>query len=85
MKKAKFVLGAIAALGIVGSVFAFKAARTTERLFIKSTPTATQCLSTINGFTLTTTLTNVPATTLPTYVTTAPGACPVRTYYYTGE
>jgi hypothetical protein len=83
MRKAKFLLGAIVAFGIVGGIFAFKT-KASQAVFVKSTPTATECLSTLAGYTLTTTFTNVAVTTIPTFVTDAPGICTITRLYYTG-
>jgi hypothetical protein len=82
MRKAKFVLGAVVALGIVGAVFAFKA-RQQDTLYIRTLGTTT-CGVPVPGVTLTT-APNPATTYLATFITTTPGVCATSTVYYPGQ
>jgi len=82
MKKARFILGAVAALGIVGSVFAFKV-RSEDTLYIRAAG-QNQCTLPIKGVTLTTTSPTQPSVGF-SFVTEVAGACPARLSYYQGN
>lgn len=83
MKKAKIVLGAVAAFAVVGGAFAFNVARTTEVLYTRTVPTATICEATYRAATFTTTLS--PNIKTITYATSVQGApCTTLTTVYSG-
>lgn len=86
MKKARIMLGAVAAFALVGGVLATQANnnRLTKFIYTRANPTINLCTVKLDGFTLT------PSTTTQTrvgtiYATTTTGACPATVPYYTAD
>lgn len=81
MKKAKIILAGIAALAIVGGVYAFKAHRISDVIYVRTISGGTLCTKTLRGYT---TRPNGQPPVFITFVSTIPGACPILVPVYTG-
>ena len=80
MKKAKMILAAIAVMAVAGGVYASKAKRATDHIYVRAAGTTT-CTVTIT----TRTLAPNGAALGRTFATDVLGdACPVTVAYYTG-
>ncbi|MBW8687250.1 hypothetical protein [Chitinophaga rhizophila] len=85
MKRAKFVLAAVAVMAIAGGTLAFKSARLTKVLYFTTAGT-TSCTFTKPGYATTTTRPNpTPVTTIAVPLAETPGICTTSTLYYTAE
>jgi hypothetical protein len=80
MKRAKFMLAAIAVLAIAGGVYASKA-RTGDIVFVRSNATINSCDLAVQPATFATT----GAFKSFTYATLVEGPCTIKTSYYVGE
>jgi hypothetical protein len=83
MKRAKLMLAAIAVVAIAGGVYASKAKRITDHIYVRGA-SGTLCTRTLTTYTLAAEPGQLPAGT--TFATIVPNAqCPVTVPYYTGE
>ncbi|WP_158275214.1 hypothetical protein [Pedobacter sp. HMWF019] len=81
MKKAKLFLAAIAVMAVVGGVYAAKAKRSTDTIFVKTTTTTNVCTVPLTFRTLSPTGPFVTTT----YATLVQGATCTLTPIYSGE
>ncbi|QHS58331.1 hypothetical protein [Chitinophaga agri] len=83
MKRAKFVLAAVAVMAVAGSALAFKSTRLNKVLYFTTAGT-TSCTFTRPGFATTTAVPNqLPVTTSLIPLAETPGICTTTTLYYT--